>query len=204
LLHRQQPFVYPIHVTELRGPRRIAPDDPRLDSWRAFLVAHARLFRRLDEELRVEHALSLPEYETLLQIAQAPERRMRMSQIASRVLLSKSGVTRLVDRLVADGFVERSQCSSDARGAEAGLTPAGLERLRAAATTHLRGIERYFLSAVEADDLVVLRRMMDSISQQAGGDAIATEACEPTEATDDRPATRVGGAVAGQATVGPR
>jgi DNA-binding MarR family transcriptional regulator len=192
-------------MAELRGTGRVAPDDPRLDAWRAFLIAHARLFRRLDEELRVEHALSLPEYETLLQIAQAPERRMRMSQIASRVLLSKSGVTRLVDRLVADGFVERSQCSSDARGAEAGLTPAGLERLRAAATTHLRGIERYFLSAVEGDDLAVLGRMMESISQLAGGESLVAEACEPNEVTNVPPAARVGGgAMADQATVGQR
>jgi DNA-binding MarR family transcriptional regulator len=190
-------------MTELRGAGRVAPNDPRLDAWRAFLVAHTRLFRRLDEELRLEHALSLPEYETLLQIAQAPDRRMRMSQIATRVLLSKSGVTRLVDRLVADGFVARSQCSSDARGAEAGLTPAGLERLRAAARTHLRGIERYFLSAVEADDLIVLRQMMDSISQQAGGESLVTEACEPLEATDVQPAARAGArAPAGQATAG--
>ena len=190
-------------MTELRGAGRVAPNDPRLDAWRAFLVAHTRLFRRLDEELRLEHALSLPEYETLLQIAQAPDRRMRMSQIATRVLLSKSGVTRLVDRLVADGFVERSQCSSDARGAEAGLTPAGLDRLRAAATTHLRGIERYFLSAVEPDDLVVLRQMMDSISQQAGGESLATEACEPIETTAVQPAARVAvGALAGRAAAG--
>ena len=192
-------------MTELKGASRVAPNDPRLDAWRAFLVAHARLFRRLDEELRVEHALSLPEYETLLQIAQAPDRRMRMSQIASRVLLSKSGVTRLVDRLVADGFVERSQCRSDARGAEAGLTPAGLERLRAASTTHLRGVERYFLSAVGADELVVLGRLMASISQGTGGESPLPDACEPSEATDALPAARVGGApIAGaRAPVGP-
>jgi DNA-binding MarR family transcriptional regulator len=197
--------VYDALVTELRGTGRIAPNDPRLDAWRAFLVAHARLFRRLDEELRLEHALSLPEYETLLQIAQAPDRRMRMSQIASRVLLSKSGVTRLVDRLVADGFVERSQCSSDARGAEAGLTPAGLERLRAASTTHLRGIERYFLAAVEADDLVVLGRMMESISQGTGGESPIAEACEPPEVADVRPAARVAVEEATRrAPVGPR
>jgi DNA-binding MarR family transcriptional regulator len=193
-------------MTGLRGSsNRLAANDPRLDAWRAFLVAHARLFRRLDEELRVEHALSLPEYETLLQIAQAPDRRMRMSQIANRVLLSKSGVTRLVDRLVADGFVERSQCSSDARGAEAGLTPAGLERLRAAATTHLRGIERYFLSAVGGDDLAVLGRLMESISQQTGGESPVADACEPSEATGIRPAARAGStAAAGRTLVGRR
>jgi len=186
-------------MIETKGATRLAPNDPRLDAWRAFLVAHARLFRRLDEELRVEHALSLPEYETLLQIAQAPDRRMRMSQIATRVLLSKSGVTRLVDRLVADGFVERSQCSSDARGAEAGLTPAGLERLRAASTTHLRGIERYFLSAIGADDLAVLGRMMESISQGTGGEPPLAEACEPPEATDAGPTARVGSGAAAAA-----
>ena len=162
--------------------RSLTATDPRLDAWRAFLGAHARLFRRLDEELRAEHGLSLPEYETLLQIGQAPDRRLRMSQIANRVLLSKSGVTRLVDRLVADGFVERSQCSSDARGAEAGLTPAGLERLRAAATTHLRDIDHYFLSAVDEDDLVTLERMMDAVSKVTGVARSAGEACEPTDA----------------------
>ena len=186
-------------MTEARGAARLAPNDPRLDAWRAFLVAHARLFRRLDEELRVEHSLSLPEYETLLQIAQAPDRRMRMSQIANRVLLSKSGVTRLVDRLVADGFVERSQCSSDARGAEAGLTPAGLERLRAASTTHLRGIERYFLSAIETSELASLGRMMESISQGTGGESPLAEACEPSEVADPEPGARVGRAAVASA-----
>ncbi|MDQ6795997.1 MAG: MarR family transcriptional regulator [Chloroflexota bacterium] len=193
-------------MTEPRGGARLAPNDPRLDAWRAFLVAHARLFRRLDDELRVEHSLSLPEYETLLQIAQAPDRRMRMSRIANRVLLSKSGVTRLVDRLVADGFVERSQCSSDARGAEAGLTPAGLERLRAASTTHLRGIERYFLSAIEPSELAALGRMMESISQGTGGESPLAEACEPPATTDAAPAARVGGAAMASArgVAGPR
>src|SRR4051794_7109387 len=117
-------------------PRPLAATDPRLEAWRTFLQAHARLFRRLDEELRQEHGLSLPEYEALMQIGRSPGRRVRMSQLAQQVLLSKSGVTRLIDRLVADGFVERSACSHDARGAEAVLTDAGLERLRSAAGTH--------------------------------------------------------------------
>lgn len=142
--------------------------DPRLDAWRAFFQAHARLFRRLDEDLRGEHGISLAEYDALLQIAQAPDRHLRMSRLASRVLLSKSGVTRLVDRLVIDGFVERTQCSSDARGAEAAITTAGLARLRAAAPTHLRGVEAYFISAVDPSDLAVLERSMDAISRRTG------------------------------------
>ena len=163
---------------------RIAAGDPRLDAWRAFLQAHARLFRRLDEELRAEHGLSLPEYDALLQIAQAPDRRLRMSRLASRVLLSKSGVTRLVDRLVADGLVERTQCSSDARGAEATLTSVGLARLRAAAPTHLRGIDSYFISALEPADLTLLERTMDAITRRTGDTPAASDAdagCDPAD-----------------------
>ena len=124
--------------------RPLSPYDARLAPWRAFLEAHTRVSRRLDEELRAEHDLSLAEYDTLLTIAWAPDRRIRMRTLADSILLSKSGVTRLIDRLVADGLVERSACLSDARGAEAVLTPSGLERLRAAATTHMRGIDNHF------------------------------------------------------------
>ena len=157
--------------------RSLTASDPRLEVWRAFLQTHARLFRRLDEELRAEHGLSLPEYEALMQIGRAASRRVRMTQLAEQVLLSKSGVTRLIDRLVADGLVERSACSHDARGAEAVLTPAGLERLRAAASTHLRGIDRYFVSALGAAELHALERTMEAVSRRVGGDDDA--ACGP-------------------------
>jgi DNA-binding MarR family transcriptional regulator len=160
-------------------------DDPRLEPWRAFLSAHARLSRRLDEELRAEHDLSLPEYDALLQLAQAPERRLRMSRLANLVLLSKSGVTRLIDRLEADGYVERSQCATDARGAEAVLTEAGLTRLREAARTHLGGIERYFLGPLDDADLEAIGRTMTAIARLVGedGDEIAPEAADATAVT---------------------
>lgn len=148
--------------------------DSRLSPWRAFLLAHRRLFRRMDEELRLEHDLSIAEYEALLTIAQSPDRRVRMGSLADTVLLSKSGVTRLVDRLVADGLVERGACLSDARGAEAILTDRGLTRLRGASETHLRGIEEHFLAIVDGADLAVLERAMDSLARAAGpgaGDA---------------------------------
>ncbi len=172
--------------------RTLAATDPRLDVWRAFLKAHARLFRRLDEELRDEHGLSLPEYDALLQMGQSPGRRLRMSQLAERVLLSKSGVTRLVDRLVLDGFVERSPCSHDARGAEAVLTAVGLERLREAASTHLRGIERYFLAAVDAADMPTLARTMESVARMSGGDPGGSDACEPSLVEDAAVRSAVG------------
>ncbi len=105
--------------------RPLTARDARLAPWRAFLLAHARVSRRLDEELRAEHDVSFAEYDALLTIANAPGRRIRMGQLAEEVLLSKSGVTRLIDRLVSDGLVERSACLADARGAEAVLTDRG-------------------------------------------------------------------------------
>jgi DNA-binding MarR family transcriptional regulator len=126
-------------------------------------MAHSLVSRRLDDELRVEHGLSLAEYDALLQLAQAPDRRLRMNQLAEQVLLSRSGVTRLVDRLVADGLVNRRSCSSDARGAEAVLTAAGLDRLRAASATHLRGVERYFLDALTGDELCTVEHALDAV-----------------------------------------
>ena len=149
--------------------RPLQARDPRLAPWRAFLEAHARVTRRLDEELRAEHDLSLAEYETLLAIAWAPERRIRMRSLADSILLSKSGVTRLIDRLVADGLVERSACLSDARGAEAVLTEAGLDRLRSASRTHLRGIDEHFLEVVDQDDLDAIERSMRQVAARASG-----------------------------------
>jgi DNA-binding MarR family transcriptional regulator len=142
--------------------------DPRLAPWRAFLLAHARVSRRLDEELRAEHDLSLGEYDALLTIAQAPGRRVRMNQLAEQVVLSKSGVTRLIDRLVADGLVARIQCQTDARGAEAVLTDSGLARLRSASGTHLRGVQDHFLDVVEPDDLPGLERALSAVADRAG------------------------------------
>ena len=148
----------------------VTPRDERLLPWRAFLVAHARITRRLDEELRAEHDLTLGEYDALLALAEARERRLRMNTLADRVILSKSGVTRLIDRLVADGLVVRDQCVTDARGAEAVLTDKGLERLRRASRTHLRGIERHFFDVVDAADLGAIRRAMVDVAEHAEQD----------------------------------
>ncbi len=143
--------------------RTLSPRDPRISTWSDFLIAHARLERLLDEDLRAEHDLSLAEYDALLQLAEAPGRRLRMHHHADRVLLSRSGVTRLIDRLVKDGSVERDACLSDARGAEAVLTPAGLDRLRTAAPTHLRGIADHFIETIDPTDLQAVGRAMHDV-----------------------------------------
>ena len=141
--------------------------DPRLAPWRAFVRAQAQVSRRLDEDLRTEHGLSLQEYVALLFLAEAPDRRLRMGRLADALTLSKSGATRLIDRLADAGLVDRVSCSSDLRGAEATLTEAGLDRLRTAAPTHLRGIAEYFLSAIERDDLEVVQRTMQCVADRA-------------------------------------
>ncbi|HET9344369.1 MAG TPA: MarR family transcriptional regulator [Candidatus Limnocylindrales bacterium] len=159
-------------ATPTISSRRLSARDPRVATWRRFLEAHARLERLLDEDLRAEHDLSLAEYDALLQLAEAPGRRLRMHQLADRVLLSRSGVTRLIDRLVLDGSVERDPCLTDARGAEAVLTPAGLARLRNASGTHLRGIADHFVDAIGDDDLVAVDRALRDVLASIEPDAL--------------------------------
>ncbi len=161
----------------------VVADEPGIGAWRSFLHAHARITRRLDEELQAAHGLSLAEYDALLQIAHAPGRRVRMNVLAERVILSRSGITRLVDRLEAAGSVERAACSTDARGQEAVLTKAGLERLRAAATTHLDGVRRYFLDRLDAEDLAALEASLGRVSDPLGpASRSGHEGCAPDEA----------------------
>jgi DNA-binding MarR family transcriptional regulator len=116
-----------------------------LGAWREFLHAHAVLTRELDEELRRASGLPLSSYDVLVNLESAPARQMRMSELADAVLLSRSGLTRLVERLEREGLLERADCPSDARGSLAVLTDAGMARLAQARKTHLRGVRRRFL-----------------------------------------------------------
>jgi len=142
-------------------------DDRRLAAWRALLASHAALVGVLGEELQDEKGLPLPWYEVLLWLGQAPEGRMRMGELADSLLLTPSGVTRLVDRMETEGLVQRQQCPSDRRGWNAVITPEGRARLRSAAPVHLRGVERHFgrhLTDDEADLLAdVLGRVLGDV-----------------------------------------
>ena len=142
-------------------------DDRRLAAWRALLASHAALVGVLGEELQEEKGLPLPWYEVLLWLGQTPEGRMRMGELADSLLLTPSGVTRLVDRMEAEGLVQRVQCPSDRRGWNAVITAAGRARLRAAAPVHLRGVERHFgrhISDDEADMIAdILGRVLHDV-----------------------------------------
>ena len=150
-------------------------------------MAHALVSRRLDEDLRTAHGLSLAEYSALLQLAQAPEGRLRMNQVADGVFLSRSGVTRLIDRLESDGLVNRGGCPSDKRGAEATLTEAGLSRLRAASQVHLRGIADYFLGPIESADLDSIERALGAVGARVQRDGRAAEIACALPAEDSSP-----------------
>ncbi|MEA2403551.1 MAG: hypothetical protein QOE08_198 [Thermoleophilaceae bacterium] len=120
-------------------------DEIEMGAWAGFLRAHARLVRELDAELTARHGLALTSYDVLIHLDRAPENRLRMSELADAVLLSRSGLTRLVARLVNAGMVERVGCEDDQRGAWAVLTEEGGRRLREARVTHRRGVRERFL-----------------------------------------------------------
>lgn len=120
------------------------------------LRAHARVTAVLDQQMRDEHGMTVSQYEVLLFLGDAPDHRMRMADLAARVLLTRSGMTRLVDRLVELGYVERSAAEGDGRGAYAQLTAAGDSALRAAQRTHRRGVRDEFLAKLEPGDHAAL------------------------------------------------
>lgn len=136
--------------------------------WRTLLRSYAHVTRRLETELTAEHALALSWYDVLVQLVEAPERRLRMTELADRVLLSRSGLTRLVDRMVAEGLVRREPSATDARGFYTVLTDKGFERLRAASSTHLRGIREHMVSKFTAAELAELGRLLGRLESDGG------------------------------------
>jgi DNA-binding MarR family transcriptional regulator len=143
-------------------------------AWRGLLRAHAGLVKALDAELERAHGLGLSSFEVLLRLDAASERRMRMCDLAESVLLSRSGLTRLVDRLERDGYVGRHSCEQDARGAFAVLSESGAEIVGAARATHIEGVRRHFLGRFSAAELDSLRGFLSRL----GGDSAAESCCD--------------------------
>jgi len=118
--------------------------ETELRAWQAFLHTHHEVVRRLDMDLQEAHGITFGEYDVLLRLARAPGHALRMGDLAERVLLSASGTTRLVERMITKGLVEREVDPSDRRAALATLTDEGLQLVRLAARTHVRGIRQRF------------------------------------------------------------
>jgi DNA-binding MarR family transcriptional regulator len=130
--------------------------DLELSAWRGMLQVHARITQQLDAQMRAQHGLSVSAYEVLMFLADAPEHRMRMSDIAEQTLLSRSGCTRLVDRLVGLGYVVRCAAPTDGRGLYAQLTDAGVAKAAVARATHLEGVRRFFVERLTTTDQIAL------------------------------------------------
>jgi DNA-binding MarR family transcriptional regulator len=140
-----------------------------LGAWRGMLRVHSALVKALDAELLAAHGLPLSSYEVLINLDAAPDHRRRMSELADSVLLSRSGMTRLVDRLERDGLLERDQCTDDGRGWFAVLTERGAEVLASARATHLAGIRERFLQHFDEAELQRLAVGWDRVVPGAGG-----------------------------------
>ena len=138
-------------------------DEEELAAWRGMLRTHAELTRTLDADLVREHDLPLSSYEVLLFLNDSDEGRMRMSELADRVLLSRSGLTRLVDRLERQGLLKRERCASDARGLFAEITAEGRSVFAEARMTHLDGVRRLFLDRFSRDELRSIGAIWDKL-----------------------------------------
>jgi DNA-binding MarR family transcriptional regulator len=136
-------------------------------AWRGLLRTHAGLVKELDGELEAAHGLGLSSCEVLLRIEGSAGRRMRMCELAEAAVLSRSGLTRLVDRLERDGFVARDSCEDDARGCFAVLTEAGARTVRDARATYIEGVRRHFLARFSPAELDDLRAFWDRLADVA-------------------------------------
>ncbi len=163
-----------------------------LEAWRSYLQSHAGIVRELDADLIAQHGLTVRDYEVLLYLAQAEERRLPMSALSERTMLTRSGITRLIDGLVGQGLIERVSCASDARVSYARLTDTGYEKLRQAGCTHVAGIQRLFLTHYSADELEQLAVLLGRLPG-AGLGAACTAADHGCTAEADTLAADSGG-----------
>jgi DNA-binding MarR family transcriptional regulator len=146
-----------------------------LDAWRSYLQSHASILRVLDAELDAEHGLTTRDYEVLLYLAQAPERRLPMSALAASTMLTRSGITRLVDGLVTQGFIERVACPSDARVSYAELTEPGYQKLREAGCSHIASVRRLFVEHFSLDEIEQLAALLSRLPGAHPGGSCSVE-----------------------------
>jgi DNA-binding MarR family transcriptional regulator len=140
-----------------------------LGAWRGFLRVHSALVKELDAELAAAHKLPLSSYEVLINLEAAPGHKRRMAELADSVLLSRSGMTRLVDRLERDGLLVRDHCTDDGRGCYAVLTEKGADLLASARPTHLAGVREKFLAQFQPEELRVLAAYWERVLPGAAG-----------------------------------
>ena len=159
-----------------RGVRRASLDGVELAAWGGFLRSHAGITRRLNADLLAEHGLTLNDYEVLLHLAHAPESRLRRVDLVERLVLTPSGITRLLEGLDRAGYVAKATCASDARVTYAVLTESGHDKLRAAAVTHVAGVRARFLERFSDEELETLAGLLDRLPKTDGDETECTPA----------------------------
>jgi DNA-binding MarR family transcriptional regulator len=142
-------------------PARLAPAE--LAAWRGMLRVHAALIKELDAELEAQHGIPLSSYEVLIALADEPGSKLRMAELADRALLSRSGMTRLVDRLQKQGLIERERCELDARGSFAMLTEKGRRLLADARPAHLAGVREKYLRHLSGAEMETLAELWERL-----------------------------------------
>ncbi|MER7441814.1 MarR family winged helix-turn-helix transcriptional regulator [Micromonospora avicenniae] len=147
--------------------RWLNPDEQR--TWRAFLAASRGVMDALDRELQRDAGMPHAYYELLVRLSEAPERRMRMSELAELVGSSRSRLSHAVARLEAAGWVRREDCPTDRRGQVAHLTEAGFETLAAAAPGHVEGVRRHLFDALSPAQVDQLRRISETLAAHLTG-----------------------------------
>jgi DNA-binding MarR family transcriptional regulator len=146
-----------------------------LEAWRSYLQSHASIVRVLDADLVAQHSMTTRDYEVLLYLAQAKDRKLPMSALAESTMLTRSGITRLVDGLVQAGLIERVACPNDARVSYAQLTDAGHEKLRSAGCTHVASIRRLFLEHFTEPEIELLADLLSRLPGASRGGACSVE-----------------------------
>ena len=145
----------------------IEPDQTRLTAWRAFLLAHAAAVSAIERELAAEGLVPLTWYDVLVALWEAPDHRLRLHELAREVVLSRSGLTRLVDRLEAAGLLRREACADDRRGAYAVLTEEGRAAQLRAWPIYARGIATHFADLLSEEEAMILADALGRISAAA-------------------------------------
>jgi DNA-binding MarR family transcriptional regulator len=143
-------------------------DEAELGAWRGLVRVHAALARELDAELEARHGLPLSSYEVLRCLSKAPGGRLRMAELAEHVLLSRSGMTRLIDRLEREGMVSRSTCDKDGRGCYAVLTDHGRDLVEQARSTHIEVVRAGFLRHFSEEEMRRLATLWERVLPGAG------------------------------------
>lgn len=155
--------------------REVESDAPRLDeargeAWRTFLTAHAAVIERIERDLARENMLPLGWYDVLLALAEAPERRLRMNELARAIVLSRSGLTRLVDRLEKAGLLRRERCDDDRRGCYAVLNEDGRAALRRSWPVYAGGISEHFGRHLGDEEVATLTEALGRMLAAARAD----------------------------------